>query len=45
MNMLKARLYEFELQKKKKKMQILKIQNLKLAWDIRLDRMFYIHID
>ena len=35
LNMLKARLYDYELKKKRKKIRILKTQNLKLAGDIK----------
>ena len=35
MNMLKARLYEHEIQKRKKKVIILKVQNQKLVGDIK----------
>ena len=35
MNMLKARLYEHEIQKKKKRVIILKVQNQKLVGDIK----------
>ena len=44
MNMLKARLYEHELEKKKKEENI-ENQNLILDGVIKLDLMFYTHID
>ena len=37
--MLKARLYEFEIQKEKKKMKTSKVLNQILAGDIKLDHM------
>ena len=45
MTMLKARLYEHELEKKENKKKILKNQNQILVGVIKLDHMFYIHID
>ena len=45
MSMLKARLYDYEIKKKSKKMRIWKVLNLKLAGDIKLDHMFYSPID
>ena len=45
MNMFKARLYDFEIKKKKKKHKIYSLLNQKLAGDIRLDLMYYSLID
>ena len=45
MNMLKARLYDFEIKKKKKKHRVLKHPNLKLDGGIKLGLMCYNPID
>ena len=45
MNMLKARLYNYELKKKRRRVKIQKVLNLKLDGVIKLDRMFYNHIN
>ena len=43
--MLKARLYDFEIKKRKKKIKVMNLQNQKLDGVIRLDLMFYNLID
>ena len=45
MNMLRARLYDYEIKKKNKKIKITKVLNRKLDGDIKLDRMFCNPID
>ena len=45
MNMLKARLYDYEINKKRKKIKVWSPLNLILVGVIKLDLMFYSHID
>ena len=45
MNMLKARLYDFEIKKKDKQNQNLEFTKSEIGCTTKLDHMFYNHID
>ena len=43
MNMLKSRIYEYELQKRKEKENVINDQKQQIGWEVKFDLMFCTH--